>query len=334
MALRNYSNTAPPLALTILLANSSGATTATVASTTGYPSPPFLLGLDRGQSTEEVCLCTATTTTTFTIVRAYDGTTLQTHQVGGTVEQTSAAIDFREANALVNTLTTLGDILIFGPTGNQRLPIGSNGSVLTADSTQTNGLAWESGSTATLAPIVPTGFIGMTASGSIPTGWLACNGAAVSRTSYANLWTALGTTGSAWGQGDGTTTFNVPDLRGCAPIGTGTGSGLTTRTLGTHYGEEGHVLVTAELAQHNHSATSATTAYDEGHDHQYTEITATQTGAAGYQEFVAASVFSGYTGIGAANIVATTTTTIQNTGSNSAHNNIQPSVGVTYIVKI
>lgn len=49
-----------------------------------------------------------------------------------------------------------------------------------------------------------------------PDGWLLCNGQAVSRTTYANLFSVLGT---AYGQGDGSTTFNVPDVTGRVPVG-------------------------------------------------------------------------------------------------------------------
>lgn len=59
------------------------------------------------------------------------------------------------------------------------------------------------------------------AGSSIPTGWLECNGAAVSRTTYAALFSAISTT---WGTGDGSTTFNLPDMRGKTPIGDGTGT--------------------------------------------------------------------------------------------------------------
>jgi microcystin-dependent protein len=55
------------------------------------------------------------------------------------------------------------------------------------------------------------GFVLMVASSTIPAGFLECNGAAVSRTTYASLFSAIGTT---WGSGDGSTTFNLPDLRG------------------------------------------------------------------------------------------------------------------------
>lgn len=74
----------------------------------------------------------------------------------------------------------------------------------------------------------------------IPANTVLCDGSAISRTTYANLFAVIGTT---WGAGNGSTTFNVPDLRGRAIIGSGTGSGLTARTLGTqNIGEETHQL--------------------------------------------------------------------------------------------
>jgi microcystin-dependent protein len=72
------------------------------------------------------------------------------------------------------------------------------------------------------AKLIPSGAImdfGMTAA---PTGWLVCDGAAVSRTTYATLFTAIGTT---WGAGDGTTTFNVPALKDRFRRGAGTNAG-------------------------------------------------------------------------------------------------------------
>lgn len=59
--------------------------------------------------------------------------------------------------------------------------------------------------------LIPTGMIAPFAMSTAPTGWLECDGSAVSRTTYSDLFTALGTT---HGVGDGSTTFNVPDLRG------------------------------------------------------------------------------------------------------------------------
>jgi microcystin-dependent protein len=70
--------------------------------------------------------------------------------------------------------------------------------------------------------LVPTGAVMPFAMNSAPTGWLSADGTAVSRTTYSALWTALGTTASPYGQGDGSTTFNLPDLRGYFVRGAGT----------------------------------------------------------------------------------------------------------------
>lgn len=59
--------------------------------------------------------------------------------------------------------------------------------------------------------VMPPGSLMAYAASTAPSGWLSCDGAAVSRTTYADLFTAISTT---WGSGDGSTTFNVPDLRG------------------------------------------------------------------------------------------------------------------------
>ena len=85
----------------------------------------------------------------------------------------------------------------------------------------------------------------------IPNGrWLICNGNAVSRTVYADLFAAIGTT---WGNGDGNTTFNIPDLRRTVTAGVGgirvDGPGTTVGDIG---GEEQHTLLVTELAEHNH----------------------------------------------------------------------------------
>lgn len=72
--------------------------------------------------------------------------------------------------------------------------------------------------TAAANAVLPAGLILPFGNTSAPTGYLACDGSAVSRTTYATLFTAIGTT---WGSGDGSSTFNVPDLRGAFLRGTG-----------------------------------------------------------------------------------------------------------------
>jgi microcystin-dependent protein len=84
------------------------------------------------------------------------------------------------------------------------------------------------------------------------TGWLLADGSEVSRTTYANLFAAIGT---RYGDGDTTTTFNLPDARGRSPIGAGAGAGgLTFRDANSPYiGEENHAQTIAEMPVHHHS---------------------------------------------------------------------------------
>jgi len=96
---------------------------------------------------------------------------------------------------------------------------------------------------------VPVGTIAMYGGSSAPAGWVICDGSAVARSDYSQLFTAIGTT---YGAGNGSTTFNVPDLRGRAPIGSGTGSGLTARTLGSTGGSESVTLSAAQIPAHSH----------------------------------------------------------------------------------
>ena len=128
----------------------------------------------------------------------------------------------------------------------------------------------------------------MSGSGTPRTGFLLCDGSAVSRAVYANLFAAIGIN---FGPGDGVTTFNLPDMRGRSPMGEGTGSGLSPRVIGDIFGEELHVLSVAELATHTHLQNSHNhtqdshnhtqdshnhTLTDPGHNHTNTAHTHTQ----------------------------------------------------------
>ncbi len=106
---------------------------------------------------------------------------------------------------------------------------------------------------------VPTGMIAPFGRATAPSGWLICDGSAVSRTTYADLWTAIGTN---FGQGDGSTTFNLPDLRGKFPRGVDGGAGndpnAATRTAQTTGGNTGDNVGSVQAAQtlnlsHNHA---------------------------------------------------------------------------------
>lgn len=92
-------------------------------------------------------------------------------------------------------------------------------------------------------------------------GWLLCDGSAISRTTYADLFAEIGT---AFGAGDGSTTFNLPDGQGRALIGVGAGVSLTARALGDAGGEEEHQLTIAELPAHTHPYTRVTSGGGQG----------------------------------------------------------------------
>lgn len=89
--------------------------------------------------------------------------------------------------------------------------------------------------------VYPTGTIQMYAGSTAPSGWLICNGDAISRTTYSALFDVIGTT---YGAGNGSTTFNLPDLRGRVPIGSGTGTAThaTAHALGSSGGDEDAII--------------------------------------------------------------------------------------------
>jgi len=150
-------------------------------------------------------------------------------------------------------LTTLGPSVtdsLYDVSGNLYFNNGSGTPVQV-----TVGNAVNVSSTAT----VPSGVIWPYGGSSAPTGFLLCNGSAVSRATYADLFTAIGTT---FGVGDGTTTFNIPNMNGRVPVGAGTYTdptlGSTTRTLGVAAGEASHVQSATELFAHVHGGLAHT----------------------------------------------------------------------------
>ncbi len=85
-----------------------------------------------------------------------------------------------------------------------------------------------------------TGYVLPFATSTVPNGFLECNGAVLSRTTYADLFTVLGTT---YGAGDGTTTFNIPDLRGEFIRGFDNGRGVDSgRAIGTYQLDDGKYI--------------------------------------------------------------------------------------------
>ena len=94
------------------------------------------------------------------------------------------------------------------------------------------------------APVTFVGEYKIIGGRTVPDGWLLCDGSAVSRTEYADLFDEIGT---VWGEGDGTTTFNLPDARGRTFRGTG-----TEDPLGMTGGSNSVVIGVANLPEHSH----------------------------------------------------------------------------------
>ena len=149
MARREYQGAATPTTITSAITNS--ATSLTLTASTGWPTGSFSAVIDPGLAGEEKILCTSRSGATVTITtRGYDGTTAASHNAGATIYPVPTAIDFDEANSLINTPTTKGDILAATGAGAMaRTAVGANTTVLTADSTQANGVKWASPSPAT-----------------------------------------------------------------------------------------------------------------------------------------------------------------------------------------
>lgn len=278
--MRRYANIAEPITLSAAVDNI--ATTLTVASTSGFPEVPFLIGLERGTANEEVVLCTAKDATTFTVTRGYDGTTAVSHAIGSQLEHTVAAIDYREAG-IVRITTADRDALAGNELWEGR----------TIYNTDTDKLEYYDGTNwVNVGP--RTGTIAPYAGASAPTGTLLCDGSAVSRTTYADLFALVGTT---YGVGDGATTFNLPDLRQRFPLGkaaSGTGSVLAdtggsidhthagpshshtnpnTGSSGSHAHNQGS---TGTSGSHSHSQNNTGTAgaHDHGGDTGTSQIAA------------------------------------------------------------
>lgn len=193
------------------------------------------------------------------------------------------------------------------------LDMGSNKLVNMADPTNAQDAATKN--YVDSMSVVPTACVLPYAGSSAPTGFLVCDGAAVSRATYATLFAVIGTT---YGSGDGSTTFNLPDCGGRVVAGkessatrlTLSGSGIDGGLLGDSGGAETHQLIEAELPAHDHKKYS-------GNLYGLTGLTAAPGGA--------------YSTVGGGNNYNSHRT--GSTGSDTAHQNTQPTLVLNYIIK-
>lgn len=160
-----------------------------------------------------------------------------------------------------------------------------------------------------------------------PANWAFAYGQALSRTTYAALFAAYGT---AYGAGDGSTTFNVPDKRGRASLGkdnmggtpanrvTNAVSGITATTLGAVGGDQ-------RLHAHNHT----TTVNDPGHSHSLPSYSNANSGTQVEDANTSGSPQSAVTGSAATGI----TVDVVTSGAGTAQN-VQPSIVGNYIIRV
>ena len=155
----------------------------------------------------------------------------------------------------------------------------------------------------------PSGAIMAFAGTSAPSGWLACQGQAISRTTYATLYAAIGTT---WGVGDGSTTFNIPDLRGMFVRGTGTNAtGSSSGAVGPSVG----AYAADTYLNHSHAIT------DPGHSHTSAALSGSQQSG------------GGVTGTTPGNTGTSTTGITVNTSTTGGTETKPKNYGVLYIIK-
>ena len=163
--------------------------------------------------------------------------------------------------------------------------------------------------------------------------WLPCNGSAVSRAVYSSLFAVIGT---AFGSGDGSTTFNLPDLRGRAPMGAGAGPSLTARTVGSSLGEERHALTVNEMPSHNHGSTGSTS---KPHTHTfqfpiYTAENGPDSGKINAWTGSSSGSVWGYVRQVTASSGVNHQHSISAEGSGVPHNVMQPSIVVRYLIRV
>jgi microcystin-dependent protein len=265
----------------------------------------------------------------FTAKVSIDATTLK---IDGT-EVTSTAAELNLLDGVTGGTVLNDKAVIYSGAGDvaaTTLTLG--GTAITATATELNYVDGVTSNIQTQLDTIsgttlPSGSLLPYAGSSAPSGFVLCYGQELNRTTYATLFGVIGTT---YGTGDGSTTFNVPDLRGRAVAGqddmggssanrlTGQSGGVDGDTLGGTGGEETQTLSTSQIPSHNH---------------------ALRYGGAGSVNFSSADNFMQLTSGGdayggtAPNFIGTTSSLMSSTGGGGAHNNVQPTIILNYIMK-
>jgi microcystin-dependent protein len=224
--------------------------------------------------------------------------------INNAIRELMSQLKNQQTGADSDNFTVGGNLAVTGTTTFTGIPSGPTASAGT-NTTQLATTAY------VLSNANPTGGIMMWGTGTAPTGWLLCAGAAVSRSTYAALFAVIGTT---FGVGDGSTTFNVPNYTNRMPYGA---------TVGTTGGSATTTLITANLPSHTHAIT------DPGHAHTFSgTLTKTDTVSGGgitikTREDGTTTTATAITGI----------TATDATGSGTAVTTISPYLGINFIIK-
>ena len=193
---------------------------------------------------------------------------------------------------------------------------------------------------AAVSVLMPTGSIMSFAGASAPTGYLLCDGAAISRSTYSTLFGVLATT---YGSGDGSSTYNIPDLRGRVIAGqddmggasanrlTGLTGGVDGDVLGGSGGAETHGLSQAEMPAHRHLSVHGPLTSNVPYYYNHPSGSAL-TGAFGGGTADDA-VRESYTKVTGGTAGENGTNTSLSSYSNTSHNNVQPTFILNYIIK-
>ncbi|QRY40842.1 tail fiber protein [Microbacterium hominis] len=153
------------------------------------------------------------------------------------------------------------------------------------------------------------------ATGSVPSGWLLADGSAISRTDFSDLFAVVGTT---YGTGNGTTTFNLPNLRGRVAVGLDV-TQTEFNSLAKTGGAKTHTLTVNEIPAHDHDFEGQTISWGATGNVHFDNVQAI-AGASGGNGIYTWQNTDGWTDT-------------YNRGGGQAHNNLQPYVALNFIIK-